>query len=495
MHLMKLFKINCIAYLIKFSTLTLLLGVHVQAKSPERKVNIIVIFTDDLGYADLGCQGQESDVITPHLDQLAKEGVRFTAGYVSAPQCSPSRVGLLTGRHQQRMGIDTIPDIPLPLEEATIAEMLKPGGYSSCHVGKWHLEPNALSRAWAEKNRPDIKPDEKGRITVSQKERLTYFPDKQGFDQYFTGEMQNYYSNFTLDGKDREPSFQKNAGFRVDVQTDAALSFIRRKQEQPFFLYLAYFAPHTPLELAEPYVSQFSKEMPLRRRAALSLISGVDKGVGRIVAELKKLNLDENTLIVFTSDNGAPLHKLKDSPLNTDEGGWDGSLNTPWVGEKGMLSEGGIRVPFVVCWPSKIPGNRVIDTPVSTLDIASTALAAAEIKPAANLDGVDLLPILRDPAASLAPRMLHWRFWNQIACRNGQWKYLSVRNQEEFLFDLSSKEHEKINLADKHPEILNKLRTSSHAWTAELKPAGSPAGSGYPQEIPWYRQYFNAELK
>ncbi len=474
-------------------TLALLFSASVLSAA---KPNIIVIFTDDLGYADLGCQGQEKDVLTPHLDKFAKEGVRFTSGYVSAPQCSPSRVGLLTGRHQQRMGIDTIPDIPMPLEEATIAELLKPGGYSSCHIGKWHLEPNALSLAWAEKNRPETKPDPKGRITVSMKDRLAYFPHNQGFDQYFTGEMNNYYSNYSLDGKDRKPSYEKIPGFRVDVQTDAALSFIRRKKDQPFFLYLAYFAPHTPLELAEPYVNKFSKDMPLRRRAALSLISGVDKGVARILAELKKLNLDENTIIIFTSDNGAPLHKLRDTPLNGDDGGWDGSLNTPWVGEKGMLSEGGIRVPFLVRWPGKIPAGRVIDTPVSTLDIASTALAAAEIKPPDNLDGVDLLPILRDPSATLAPRILHWRFWGQIACREGQWKYLSVRNQKEFLFDLSSKDHEKINLADKHPEILSKLRSASQTWAAELKPNISiPEGGSYSQEKPWYRQYFNIELK
>lgn len=459
------------------------------------KPNVIVIFTDDLGYADLGCQGQNKDVLTPHLDKFAKEGVRFTAAYVTAPQCSPSRVGLLTGRYQQRIGIDTIPDIPMPLEELTIAEMLKPAGYFSGQVGKWHLEPNALCVDWAKKNRPDIKPDAKGRITLPVKDQVAYFPSNQGFDEYFVGKMNMYYSNYTLEGKDRAEGFQTVAGPRVDVQTDAALAFIRRNKEKPFFLYLAYFAPHTPLELTKPYVDKFSKDMPLRRRAALSLIANVDKGVARILAQLKELNLDENTLIVFTSDNGAPLHNLKDSPLDTDEGGWDGSLNTPWVGEKGMLSEGGIRVPFLMRWSGKIPGGRVIDMPVSTLDIAATALAAADVKSASKLDGVNLLPVLKDPTVTLAPRVLHWRFWNQIACRDAQWKYLSVRNQKEFLFDLSSKDHENVNLAEKYPEILNKLRAASHAWAAELKPAGVPDGGGYPQEKSWYREYFKLELK
>jgi arylsulfatase A-like enzyme len=464
-------------------------GLHAE------KPNIIVIFADDLGYADLGCQGQNKDVITPHLDEFAKEGVRFTAGYISAPQCSPSRVGLLTGRYQQRVGIDTIPDIPMPIAELTIADMLKPAGYFSGQVGKWHLEPNALCVNWAKKNRPAIKPDEKGRINVPIKDQIAYSPGYQGFDEYFTGEMKRYYSNYTLEGKECAAGFQTISGPRVDIQTDAALTFIRRNQEKPFFLYLAYFAPHTPLELTKPYVDKFSSELPLRRRAALSLIANVDKGVARILAQLKELNLDENTLIFFTSDNGAPLHNLEDSPLNTDEGGWDGSLNTPWLGEKGMLSEGGIRVPFLVRWPGKIPGGRVIDTPVSTLDIAATALAAAEAKSASKLDGVNLLPVLKDPSVTLAPRVLHWRFWNQIACRDAQWKYLSVRNQKEFLFDLSSKDHENVNLAEKHPEILNKLRAASHAWAAELKPAGVPDGGGYPQEKSWYREYFKLEIK
>jgi len=330
---------------------------------------------------------------------------------------------------------------------------------------------------------------------VPVNDQFDYFPSNQALAEYFVGEMKRYYSNYTLEGKDRAAGFETISGPRVDIQTDAALAFMRRNTEKPFFLYLAYFAPHTPLELTKPYVDKFSKDMPLRRRAALSLIASVDKGVARILAQLKELNLDENTLIVFTSDNGAPLHNLKDSPLDTDEGGWDGSLNTPWVGEKGMLSEGGIRVPFLMRWSGKIPGGRVIDMPVSTRDIAATALAAAGVKSASKLDGVNLLPVLKDATVTLAPRVLHWRFWNQIACRDAQWKYLSVRNQKEFLFDLSSKDHENVNLAEKYPEILNKLRAASHAWAAELKPAGVPDGGGYPQEKSWYREYFKLELK
>ncbi len=457
--------------------------------------NIVVIFTDDLGYADLGCHQQEDDVRTPHLDRFAAEGVRFTAGYVTAPQCSPSRAGLLTGRYQQRIGIDTIPDLPLPLEQVTLAEMLHPAGYTTGQVGKWHLEPNALCRAWAAAHRPHLKADRRGRLPIPVKDRIAYFPGAQGFDEFFTGEMSRYYANYSLDGSDREPGFVETRGFRIDTQTEAALTFIRRQKEKPFLLYLAYYAPHTPLELAEPYVSRFPEDLPLRRRAALSMIAGVDEGVGRIIALLKEMEIDDETLIVFTSDNGAPIHHRRDAPIDRDPGGWDGSLNTPWIGEKGMLSEGGIRVPFLIRWPGSIPGGRVLDTPVSTLDLAPTALAAAGTESPANLDGANLLPLLRDRSAALENRILHWRFWNQIACRDEQWKYLSVNHEHEFLFDLSSDAHESVNLADQHPDVLDKLRAASHAWATELQPPGPPKGRANPQESGWYRQYFNLDLK
>lgn len=475
----------------RFLLLLILIFELVRADRP----NIVVIFTDDLGYADLGCHRQESEVRTPHLDRFAEEGVRFTAGYVTAPQCSPSRAGLLTGRYQQRIGIDSIPDLPLPPEEVTLAELLGTAGYTTGQVGKWHLEPNALCRKWAAKHRPHLQPGQRGRIRVPFKDQLAHFPGNQGFDAFFTGEMNRYYANYSLDGSDREPGFVETRGFRIDTQTEAALTFIRRRKEQPFFLYLAYFAPHTPLELAEPYVDRFPEDLPLRRRAALSMIAGVDEGVGRIVALLKELEIDDDTLIVFTSDNGAPIHQRRDSPIDTDPGGWDGSLNTPWIGEKGMLSEGGIRVPFLVRWPGSIPGGRVIDTPVSTLDLAPTALAAAGTESPANLDGANLLPLLRDRSTALENRILHWRFWNQIACRDEQWKYLSVNHEHEFLFDLSSDAHESVDLADQHPDVLDKLRAASHAWADELQPPGPPKGRANPQESGWYRQYFNLDLK
>jgi arylsulfatase A-like enzyme len=475
--------------MIRFPLLLALLAAPLAAAKP----NIIVILADDLGYADLACQGQEKDVFTPNLDRFAAQGIRCTAGYTTAPQCSPARAGLLTGRYQQRIGIDTIPDMPLGTDEVLIPEMLQPAGYTSGMVGKWHLEPNHLCKAWLAKNLPDAPLGPKGMVAIPNQMRLAYFPQAQGFDRYFTGEMGSYHANITLAGEPREPGPLAAKGFRIDIQTDAALAFIRGHHEAPFFLYLPYFAPHTPLEAPPKYAARFTEKMPARRRAALSMIAGIDHGVGRILDALAELGIDDNTLLVFTSDNGAPVHGRRDSPLNTDPGGWDGSLNTPWVGEKGMLAEGGIRVPFLVRWKGRLPAGKVSDYPVSSLDIAATARAAAGLPADPRLDGIDLVPALT-ASPPPPPRALHWRFWNQIAIREGKWKYLKASGGPDLLFDLDRPEHEKKNLAAEHPDILAKLRAKSDAWAATLQPAGVPQGKPVDQEIHWYQEYFQVQL-
>lgn len=472
----------------------LLLGlVLLPLAAASEKPNIIVIFADDLGYADLGVQGQEKDVRTPNLDRMAAAGVRCTAGYATAPQCSPSRAGLLTGRYQQRVGIDTIPDMPLGPEEILIPEMLKPAGYTSCMVGKWHLEPNILCKAWIAKELPNAPKNNQGFVAIPLAKRLPYMPEAQGFDHYFCGEMNNYRANFTRSGDACPPGQIQEKGFRVDIQTDAAVAFIDHHHDAPFFLYLAYYAPHTPLVIPPHYASGFPEDMPIRRRAALSMIFGVDHGVGRILDALNRNGIDDNTLVIFTSDNGAPLHQLRDTPIDKDMGGWDGSLNTPWVGEKGMLSEGGIRVPFLVRWPGKLTAGSVYQQPVSTLDIAATAIAAAGLPADSRLDGTDLLHLLSDSAPQ-PDRTLHWRFWNQMAIREGKWKYLNVSSEAEFLFDLNQPEHERKNLAKSHPEIVARLRQKSNNWAAGLKPPGPPKGKANPQETGWYQEFFDTEL-
>lgn len=440
----------------------------------NKKPNLIVLHCDDLGYADVACQGQRTDLYTPRLDQLAAEGIRCTAGYATSAQCSPSRAGLITGRYQQRIGIDSIPDMPLPLEAVTIAEMLLPAGYATGQVGKWHLDPNPTCNKWIHQTLTKENLQGMDFKDIPAAVKLSYYPHGQGFTEYFTGELDSYYANYDLNGNSHEPSQVNQKGSRVDIQTDAALAFINRNKDKPFFLYLNWYAPHTPLELAEPYVKRFTGDMPERRRAALSMIAGIDHGTGRILDLLKQVGLDENTMVVFTSDNGAPIHKLRDSPLDKDPGGWDGSYNTPWLGEKGMLAEGGIRVPFLVRWKGKLPAGKVFTKPVSTLDIAPTALKLAELPADPKLDGFDLVSMLSVPEEEVPTRVLHWRFWQQIAIREGKWKYLRLSNKAEFLFDLESPEHERKNLVTENPDIVARLKASSNAWAAELQPIGPP---------------------
>jgi len=223
---------------------------HAAAPRPAGKPNIIVILTDDQGYADLSCQRQVPDIKTPNLDFLAGQGVRLTAGYVTAPQCSPSRAGLITGRYQQKFGLDNIADDPMPLEEQTIPERLKKAGYVSGQVGKWHLEPNATSVKWARKNLPQIKPSKNGRVEIPGQYYKMYSALAQGFDECFQGEDHSYLATFDCDGNTLDPhgTIVKQPGYRLETQTAAALAFLKRHHDQPFFLYLAYYGPHVPLE-------------------------------------------------------------------------------------------------------------------------------------------------------------------------------------------------------------------------------------------------------
>ena len=448
------------------------------------KPNIILIFTDDHGYADLACQGFEKDTKTPHLDRLAREGARFTDGYVTAPQCCPSRAGLLTGRDQNRFGHIGNGYGPLDPGEKTLADHLGGAGYTTGMVGKWHLDPNPSDKAFLEKHGIT-----NGKISPAL--QAPYHPHARGFRETFDGQIGSYSATYDLKGNRFEkPRPIQAKGDRLDIQSDAALRFIDLHHDKHFFLYLSYFAPHVPLASSKKHLDRFPGEMPERRRYALAMISAIDDGVGRIMGKIQQHGIDEKTLILFIGDNGAPLKlNMADDPLHLDGAYWNGSKNTPLSGEKGMLAEGGIRVPYLMRWKGTIPAGQVINTPVTTLDATATATAAAGIPQPARYDGEDLIPMLKGQSP-LPGRTLHWRFWTQSAARQGNWKILKLGDSKTFLFNLAEDMGEKKDLAGQHPEIVRRLEASLIGWAKELKPAGLPDGKGNGQEQIFYRHHF-----
>jgi len=415
------------------------------AFAKDAKPNILVIYTDDHGYADLSCQGVFTDVKTPNLDRLALGGVRMTDGHSTAPQCVPSRCGLMTGQYQNKLGVESNEQFNVPggldgfNKTQTIAERLKAAGYATGMAGKWHLG--------------------------QEKEIVNH-----GFDQvFYKNSSRPGYANFDLKGRD-VPAGPENTGlYHLDACSAAACAFIKRYQDKPFFFYLAYRAPHVPLDPLEKYLARFPGEMPECRRRALAMLSAVDDGVGQIVQTLRDLKLEEKTLIFVIGDNGAPLKISK--PDKPDDIGWDGSLNDPMNGEKGMLTEGGMRVPFLVYWKGVIPGGQVYSNPVISLDVAASALALAGLPHDPALDGVNLIPYLTGQKTGAPHEALYWRWSGQSAIRKGPWKYLKAGNRE-YLFDMANDFEEKHNLIAQKPELARELRTQVQAWSETLQPPG-----------------------
>ena len=419
-----------------------------RSDNGDRKPNVIVIYTDDHGYADLSCQGVFDDVRTPNIDKLAAGGVRMTDGYCTAPQCVPSRGGLLSGQYQTKWGLESNPQFQDAAtmkrfaELETVPERLKRAGYVTGMAGKWHLGPSKADAIAA-----------------------------HGFDKAFHKNSNGAgHWNMNLDGEDVGPEEQKGGGYHIDMISQFACTFIDRFHDQPFFFYLACRAPHVPLDAPQQYLDRFPGEMPERRRQALAMISSIDDGVGQIVATLRKHELEEDTLIFVISDNGAPLkiHKL-DAPGGGP--GWDGSLNDPMNGEKGMLTEGGIRVPFVVHWKGTIPAGQVYSHPVITLDVGATACSLAGLPEDPILDGVNLIPFLTGQKQGSPHDALYWRWLGQSAIRKGNWKYLRS-DDREYLFDLEKDFEETNNLLTRSPELAASLHADLKAWAATQSPPG-----------------------
>ncbi|NOU36270.1 MAG: sulfatase-like hydrolase/transferase [Kiritimatiellaceae bacterium] len=459
-----------------FSTL---LGVgQVQAGDAVavRQPNVVVILTDDQGFADLGAQGILKDIQTPNIDRLAREGVRFTHGYSTAPVCGPSRAGLLSGQYQERFGVYDNADLPFNYKGPSLPQRLRASGYRTGMVGKLHLPING--------DNGDN-------------------PKSWGFDEFFMkhGDFVNapkrILATHSLTGEFfPEAKWIEVEGYRTDNHTEAALQFIDRNKAEPFFLYLAYLAPHTPLEAPQKYLDRFPDAKPEARRYALAMISAIDDGVGRITDRLKALELDENTLIFFVSDNGAPLkcrdRNLPVSQLNLSE--WNGSLNTPMTGEKVMLAEGGVHVPFIACWPKVIPAGQVIGTPVITLDIAATALTLAG-SDTQSLDGVNLMPLLTGRTNELPREYLFWAFGGQSVVRKGNWKMITTQTSGDFLFSLADDLSEKRNRTGEYPEVAAELKAELAKWQAGCGARKPVRPAQLELETRLYRDYFETLIE
>ncbi len=429
-----------------------------EAAAGRDRPNIVVILADDLGYADLGCQGS-TEVRSPNIDSIAANGVRFTAGYVSAPQCCPSRAGLITGRYQNRFGFETnwtakAVGAGLPVDEATIADRLRAAGYKTGMVGKWHLGQSEPMR-----------------------------PYNRGFDESLWnpngGVLFVNPKTGTLPGMFRGADAVEIRKYSTDAFTDEAIAFIERHRSEPFFLYLAYVPPHWPMQAKPKHLAEYAHVADLHRRTFLGMMASLDENVGRLMAKLRDVKLEEDTLVFFLSDNGGPTGKPRTAPNAPFDYGQNTSLNTPCRGVKGDLLEGGIRVPFMVQWKGRIPAGATYDQPVISLDILPTALAVAgvEPKPEWKLDGANLLPYLTGQKAGAPHETLYWRFRfppNQPAryrwaIRQGDWKLVKNDLEPVGLYNLADDVGEAKNLAAEHPERVRDLRASWERWNAELK--------------------------
>jgi len=411
---------------------------HAEAADASRKPNILLIVADDLGYGALGCQGNPQ-IATPHIDSIAKHGVRFTSGYATSSVCSPSRAGLLTGRYSQRFGIELNPGfshtIGLPPTEKTMAEYLKANGYATGMFGKWHLG-----------FRPAMQPTARGFDT--------FFGFLGGAHSYVEAEGDRDPANVVLRGREKVAS--------IDYLTDAfareAVAFIESNHRQPWFVYLPFNAPHGPFQAPEKYTSRFPKIEDPGRRTFLAMLAAMDDAVGAVLVKVRELHLEQNTLIFFISDNGAPNHAQS-----------RGS-NHPLRGFKAQLTEGGIRVPFLVQWKGRVPAGKVDDRPVIALDVLPTVLAAtgmaAPIK--TKLDGVNLLPYLTGDKTGFPHDALFWRYGGQRAVRMGDWKLLRLSKQTQ-LYNLATDIGETSDLAAQEPAKLAELKDAYAKWNSSLR--------------------------
>ena len=420
--------------------------------------NVVVIFVDDLGYCDSELYGCDT-VPTPNIKRIADGGVLFTDGYVTSPVCSPSRAGLLTGRYQQRFGHEFLPrtgpenEDGLPAEEVTLADALGEAGYATGMVGKWHL---------------------------GSAER--FHPVNRGFDEFFG--MATWGADY-LDPTREDARIVRRAGanpavaeptntpwpgrgndtvmrgitpvqedaYLTDAFTREAVEFINKHKSRPFFLYLPYNAVHGPLQVTQEYYDRFPHIEEEGNRIYAAMTSALDDGVGVVLDALEANGLEENTLVVFLSDNGAGVSEV--------------CSNEPLRLGKQTMFEGGVRVPFAMKWPARIAKGMVYQNPISALDIFPTAVAAAggKLPTDGTIDGVDLIPYLNGSKSGRPHDKLFWRAGPIWAARDGDWKLIYAADRY-WLYDLSTDIGEANNLAEQRPDIVKRIEASYAQWNA-----------------------------
>ena len=449
----------------------------------ESKPNIILILADDLGWADPGCYGS-TFYQTPHIDRLARDGMRFTDAYAAAPVCSPTRAAILTGKNPARLHLtDWLPGRQdqadqklarpkirqeLPLEETTVAEALKAAGYATAHIGKWHLGGQGFG------------------------------PEKQGFDLNIAGDHSgspaSYFAPFRNEQRSMPGLEESNPGeYLTDRLALEAGKFIDQNKDRPFFLYLAHYAVHIPLKAKAGLIARYGSLRPGEHQTNAiyaAMIESVDESVGRIVKKLEKLGVAEKTVVLFTSDNGG---------LSVSEGpNTPATSNHPLRAGKGYLHEGGLRVPLIVKWPGVVRGGSISRVPVISMDLFPTLLAMAGVRIEPSVDGVDLLPLLKGGEIKRDALFWHYpHYANQVrspgaptgggpgaVIRAGDWKLIQhFENGAHELYNLRDDIGEETNLADKMPENVLELGRKLHEWQNSVK-----------AQWPAYNPEFNAPL-
>jgi uncharacterized sulfatase len=462
-----------------------------EAPPGQRPPNIVLILADDLGWNDVSLHGgvARGAVPTPHIDALARAGMQFSNGYAGLAVCAPSRAMILTGRYSTRFGFEFTPtpkgmalmidlfesshdrlrfptvdravartmpglyELGLPPEEITIAELLKTRGYHTMHIGKWHLG-----------GAPPMRPSAQGFDESLMMEGGKYLPEhdpnvvnsKQDFDPIDAFLWPN--TRWSVSFDDSEPF--EAGGYLTDYFTDEAIAAIRANRNRPFFLYLAHWAPHTPLQALRSDYDALSQIPEPRLRVYGAMVRALDRSVGRVLAALEENGLAENTLVFFTSDNGGANY------IGLPE------INKPYRGWKLTLFEGGIHVPFFVMWPGHIPAGAQSAVPASHLDLFTTAAAAASaaLPTDRKIDGVDLLPLATGAAQTLPPRALFWRDGSYQAVRAADgWKLeVAEHPKKDWLFDLNTDPTEQHDLAAARPEKVRELRALLVAHNAEM---------------------------